>query len=379
MSSLFSDLRTPWLRSSKSTLSPGWKTPTSKSNGAILCCRQEWLVIFRRAKKLPSKSEELRPALFGTPGEARPFDPGVRMDTGAPLPHVLSSGNQTIVLFHCGLDHDPEWDGKTVTTIDTHDNQERRFAWMRFDGVTACLFGPPNDEALNGHPLWGHGLEFYQFHTVTNSGWIAELQERNRVHRHHKDELWYQLQHFVITFHDETLEVIARTYEVGKLEMDFKSAIEFITRRLLTSGRNEDELEPTAADTTVVVREALVRGDTQLIDDTLWGTGHVDDLDLNLLHDLLVTPSHHLHQEVAKQLQHRGDASTAPVVRRALEMGFDHLAYTCSEDDVIAKWYSWLLCGIGTDEAIFLLREYAASSNSEVAQAMQYRLTAMGL
>ncbi len=131
--------------------------------------------------------------------------------------------------------------------------------------------------------------------------------------------------------------------------------------------------------TSVVVREALVRGDTQSIDEILWGTGGVADLDLGLLHDLLLTPGHHLHQEVAKQLQDLGDASTAPVVRRALEMGFGHLAYSCSEDDVIAKWYSWLLCGIGTDEAILLLREQAASSNTQIAQAMQYRLSKMGL
>jgi hypothetical protein len=329
--------------------------------------------------KKRSLTHELLSTTERPPGEARPFDPGVRMDTGAPLPHVFSGGNQTIVLFHSGFDHDPEWDGKTVTTIDTQDDQDRHFSWMRFDGVTACLFGPPNDEALTGHPLWGHGLEFYQFHTVTNSGWIAELQERNRVHRHHKDEPWSQLQHFVITFHDETLEVVAKTYEVGTLETDFKSAIAFITKRLLALDRNEDELETAAANTAVVVREALVRGDKQFIDDTLWGTGRVDDLDLNLLHDLLLTPGHHLHQEVAKQLQDRGDASTAPVVSRALEMGFDHLAYTCSEDDVIAKWYSWLLCGIGTDEAIQILREHAESANAEIARAMQYRLTKMGL
>jgi hypothetical protein len=93
---------------------------------------------------------------------------------------------------------------------------------------------------------------------------------------------------------------------------------------------------------------------------------------------LLVTPGHHLHQEVAKTLQGFGHASTAPVVRRALDMGFEHLAYSCSEDGVIAKWYSWLLRAIGTEEAILLLREQASSPNPEIARAMQYRLSRMG-
>jgi hypothetical protein len=89
---------------------------------------------------------------------------------------------------------------------------------------------------------------------------------------------------------------------------------------------------------------------------------------------LLVTPGHRFHQMLAKDLQDLADPSTVPFVRRALEMGFDHLAYTASEDGVIAKWYSWLLADIGTREALDLIAEYADSSNEEVAAEMRYRL-----
>lgn len=95
---------------------------------------------------------------------------------------------------------------------------------------------------------------------------------------------------------------------------------------------------------------------------------------LALKNRLLVTPGHRFHQMLAKDLQDLADPSTVPFVRRALEMGFDHLAYTASDDGVIAKWYSWLLAAIGTPEALELIAEYADSGNAEVAAEMRYRL-----
>lgn len=168
-----------------------------------------------------------------SPGRATTFDPGVHMDAGAPLPHVLSNGRQTIVLFHAGLEPDPNRDGSTVTLIDPREQREHNLSWVRFDSVVASLFGPPNDEALQGHPLWGNGLQFYAFHRVENSEWIADLRARNRVHPNHQDNAWNSYQHFVITFHDQTLEVIAKSFEVGTRFVDFDTAIVDLARSLL--------------------------------------------------------------------------------------------------------------------------------------------------
>ncbi len=156
------------------------------------------------------------------------------MDAGAPLPHVLSNGRQAVVLFHAGLEPDPDWDGTTVTVIDPSDQLARNVSWVRFDSVVASLFGPPNDEALHGHPLWGRGLEFYAFHRVEDSGWIADLMKGNHVHPSHQDDVWNSLQHFVITFHDDTFEVIAESFEVGTRFVDFETAIVDLARELLT-------------------------------------------------------------------------------------------------------------------------------------------------
>ncbi len=54
-------------------------------------------------------------------------------------------------------------------------------------------------------------------------------------------------------------------------------------------------------------------------------------------------------------------------------MGFEHLAYTASEPGVIAKWFSWLLFEIGTEEAISVLRQYTQSQDPAVATEMRYR------
>jgi len=87
-------------------------------------------------------------------------------------------------------------------------------AEVKFLGVRAFYLGSPNDEALKGHRLWGRGLDFYSFQEVIHSDWIAELERRNRVHSSHSMKLFEGLRHFIITFKEQTLECVARTFEV---------------------------------------------------------------------------------------------------------------------------------------------------------------------
>ena len=71
--------------------------------------------------------------------------------------------------------------------------------------------GYPNDEASSAHPLYASGLEFCGFHIVENSPIIADLDHRNYVHeRHVAGAYMKRFRHWIITFHDETLEVVAR-------------------------------------------------------------------------------------------------------------------------------------------------------------------------
>ena len=84
-------------------------------------------------------------------------------------------------------------------------------AILHFDSVLYYAMGYPNDEVLNTHPLYENGLEFYAFHLVENSPLIADFDRRNQAHRQHIAGAYVKrFCHWITTFHDETLEVVAR-------------------------------------------------------------------------------------------------------------------------------------------------------------------------
>ena len=165
---------------------------------------------------------------------AERVDLGVSIDVGAPLPHLLADGQRAAVVFHAGLTPDAGWDGSTVTVVDPAAEVERNLGWVIFDGVYHVSLGPPNEEALAGHPLYGAGLEYMSAHEVRNSALVAEYERRNRVHPHHKPERFDSLTHVIITFHDETLESLCRSWKAGALTADFDSAIKAAASALRT-------------------------------------------------------------------------------------------------------------------------------------------------
>lgn len=77
-------------------------------------------------------------------------------------------------------------------------------AVVRFDGVKQHSFGPPNDERLHLHPLWGRGLGFYAFHRVDDAP-TGEI-------------------HWIATFHDGTLDVVATCCRVVAAEVETEDA-----------------------------------------------------------------------------------------------------------------------------------------------------------
>ena len=88
--------------------------------------------------------------------------------------------------------------------------QNERIAVLRFDVVLHFRMGHPNDEVLSGHPLYKYGLKHYSFFRVLHSPLIAEIESRNAVHRQHRPGTYSKFNHWIATFHDETLEVVSR-------------------------------------------------------------------------------------------------------------------------------------------------------------------------
>jgi hypothetical protein len=79
---------------------------------------------------------------------------------------------------------------------------------VRFPLCNYVVFGAPNDEALNGHPLYSRGLKFYSVHEVLHSSTIEMLVRRNSVHPRHDPDLFQDMRHYIFTFQDSTLECV---------------------------------------------------------------------------------------------------------------------------------------------------------------------------
>ena len=162
---------------------------------------------------------------------AVPFELGVRWSGGAPLPHLLSSGHRAFVAFYLDVP-DPDWDGTYTRIVDPTDDRIESLALAEFKGVVAVKMGPPNDEVLHGHPLYGRGLDFYGAYVVENSRWLAEVIEINRVHERSDPRTWEGRRHFLLVFHDETVEAISRDIEVQTMHMSMRALLAASIERL---------------------------------------------------------------------------------------------------------------------------------------------------
>jgi hypothetical protein len=95
-----------------------------------------------------------------------------------------------------------------------------KIAVVYFQLYNSFTFGSPNDEALSGHRLFGRGLTFYSVHRVENSSWIARLEQQNSAHpNHNKAEFLKDLNHYIFTFHDSTLECVVNEGDLWPTEV----------------------------------------------------------------------------------------------------------------------------------------------------------------
>jgi hypothetical protein len=140
------------------------------------------------------------------------LDLGFQWDVGAPEPHIVSNGMRAFIVCLVG-EPDPNWDGTYTTVVSPSDQHDGLFAVIDLWGIQSLRFGMPNDEAIEGHPVWGRGLRAYKAHMVMNSAWLEEHIRWNRVHPSHSDASWRELNHYLLAFHDDTIEVLARGIE----------------------------------------------------------------------------------------------------------------------------------------------------------------------
>jgi len=157
----------------------------------------------------------------------------VPWDMGAPLPHVLSSGYKTYLMYLV-REPDPNWDGTYVTVVDPTSPEVLPIALVEFIRCYDFKFGGPNDEVMEGHPLHGKGLGSYDAHLIANSHWLAELEQINSVHIFYNPSAWKgpKLKHYMLLFHDEMFECIAEDHKIEVFQGTFELVFEVATRRL---------------------------------------------------------------------------------------------------------------------------------------------------
>jgi hypothetical protein len=148
-----------------------------------------------------------------------------RPDVGAPLP-LLVSDEHNLILAYLVSTRDPNWDGSYINVV-TPESKRDAVAIIRFRQPYVHYFGPPNDEAFDGHPLASRGLHPYAAFEVRQSSWLRHLERMNSVHPHHNAELFLaRRRHFVFAFHDSTFECIAEGFDCQIIRGSLRDALD---------------------------------------------------------------------------------------------------------------------------------------------------------
>lgn len=142
--------------------------------------------------------------------EIKEFKIGLQIDVGAPTPTVLSSENEVYLVFYVNKP-DPNWDG---TYANVRSDSDDGVATVRLSSYAQFKFGNPNDEAINGHPYYKHGLQPYTIQEVFDSDWIEELRLMNSIHPYHSDEQFKDFRHLIFFFHDTCFEIVCKNMEI---------------------------------------------------------------------------------------------------------------------------------------------------------------------
>lgn len=130
------------------------------------------------------------------------------MDYGAPSPTILSNDNKLFIAFY----------GESNNAVDMP--QERNVIYdsgifaLRFDECLKYVFGIPGTETIQGHPYYKLGMRSCSFYELRNSDMIQSLQEMAKVHPYYNPEKWKAYKHYILTFHDNMFECIAKGFEV---------------------------------------------------------------------------------------------------------------------------------------------------------------------
>ena len=109
--------------------------------------------------------------------------------------------------------------GRTSLALRAHfDDEDQRAVVFFWSGSKYRLMGSPNDEARNGHRLFGRGLESVQWvGEVQGSELVSMLERQNSIHPQHDPANFAGLVHHVVLTKEATIEVVARSLVIKRI------------------------------------------------------------------------------------------------------------------------------------------------------------------
>ncbi|MBB6127112.1 hypothetical protein [Mucilaginibacter lappiensis] len=131
------------------------------------------------------------------------------MDVGAPCPLLIADDHNLRLIFYSNDEDQIE--------LRQRDNiYDQGIIELKFIRHNFFSFGPPNDEALNGHPYYELNLGSYSFYELQDSDLIAKISTYGRHHHFYNTRAYEKCHHYILTFKEQLFECVAHGFEVYK-------------------------------------------------------------------------------------------------------------------------------------------------------------------
>src|SRR5688572_2700180 len=128
----------------------------------------------------------------------------VEMDFGSPSPIIISNDNMVYVSFYGSNGNNISEPQERNTVYDTD------VFTIKFKNHLKYSFGIPSNETIEGHPYYKLGMKSYTFYELKKSDLIKQLENIEKVHLYYNPEKWKEYRHYILTFHDNMFECVAK-------------------------------------------------------------------------------------------------------------------------------------------------------------------------
>ncbi len=151
-------------------------------------------------------------------------------DVGHPCPAVIATERKTFLVYYLNVPFENE-DGTSLQNAKTS-SESLDVAVISLDSCLAHMFGPPDDETFDGHPLDARGLAPYNIFEVRNSSWIRSLERINSVHPLHDPARFEKYRHFIFLFNNITFECVTEGFDCRVQTGSVFSTLEELARNI---------------------------------------------------------------------------------------------------------------------------------------------------